>query len=69
MTPQQWNKQQHLVDSLQKDCHRVVDGLMKSSGKGLTVQDCTNVWIYNKLAEYEIRLRELEANIPINKGE
>jgi hypothetical protein len=47
------------TERLQADCHYVVATVIEASKK-CTVQDATNVWLFKKLAEFEIRLRKVE---------
>lgn len=49
----------NIADAFQKDCHALTDELMTRHNK-LEMQDATNVWTFKKLAEFEIRLRNLE---------
>jgi hypothetical protein len=46
-------------NEFQKDCHRAVEYALKENPK-VSYQDATNVWIFGKLAEFELRLREVE---------
>ena len=52
-------KQQKIAEKLQEDCHKTVEAVLKESKK-VSYQDATNVWLFNKLAEMELRLQELE---------
>ena len=52
-------KNHEMAESFMKDCHDLRDQLM-SANKKVSHQDATNVWIYKKFAEFEIRLRNLE---------
>lgn len=49
-----------IMEVFQKDCHKTASEVMKRSGKPIIVQDVTNVWMWRKLAEFELRLRKLE---------
>lgn len=55
------NKFLNKMEKLQNDCHIFTDDMMKNS-KSSTIQyqDITNIWLFNKLAEYELRIEELE---------
>lgn len=44
---------------LQKGCHKMIDKLIITNPK-CDHQDLTNVWMFKKLAEYEIRIKGLE---------
>jgi hypothetical protein len=48
-----------IAEHLQQDCHQTVEVIMYEK-KNATVQDATNVWMYRKLAEMELRIRQLE---------
>lgn len=52
-------QKEELADAFQKDCHWTVERIILQKPK-VTYQDATNVWMFVKLAELEIRLRELE---------
>jgi hypothetical protein len=45
---------------LQKDCHALVNML---DSKDLIVQDGTNVWLFAKLAEIELKIEVLNEKI------
>jgi hypothetical protein len=47
------------AEQLQEDCHKVVGDIMGRSQK-VSYQDATNVWLFNKLAELQNRIEELE---------
>lgn len=49
-----------IADSFQKECHALTDELMAKHNK-LEMQDASNIWTFKKLAEFEIRLRNLES--------
>lgn len=53
----QKNKVDILAEQLQDDCHKTVDVIMKNLPNA-TYQDATNVWIFRKLAELELRVRK-----------
>jgi len=48
-----------ITEKLQNDCHNLVKELMNQLPK-LSIQDAANVWIFNKLADIEFRLRQIE---------
>lgn len=43
----------------QNECHELTKEIIERKPK-CTVQDATNVWLFKKLAEFEVRLRQLE---------
>jgi len=51
---------EQLTEKIQNDCHKLTDAMIKRSKK-VKVQDATNVFLFHKLAEIELRLRQLEA--------
>ena len=53
-----------IAEQLQDDCHKVVEAVMKE-GKKVSYQDAANVWLFNKLAEFENRIKELENTNPV----
>ena len=60
-----------LVMEIQKECHKLVDDAFeyfKKTGKhtDLENQDITNVFLFKKLADIELRLRELERRTTIS---
>ncbi len=48
-----------LAEKLQDDCHNVVSEVMKAK-QGASCQDVTNVWMFHKLAELQLKIKELE---------
>jgi hypothetical protein len=53
--------EQDLVKEFQDEAHQMTEEVMKKTKKvGVSVQDVTNIFIYMKLAEFEMRLRALE---------
>lgn len=46
------------TEHFQKDCHSLVEAILDEKKVGY--QDATNVWLFKKLAEFEVRLRQLE---------
>lgn len=47
------------INNFQNDCHSLVKSIT-SERPNITNQDVTNVWLFKKLAEFEVRLRQLE---------
>lgn len=47
------------TENFQNDCHSLVKAIIAEK-PSCTVQDATNVWLFKKLAEFEVRLRQLE---------
>lgn len=47
------------TERFQKECHDLTKEIIEQKPK-CTVQDATNVWLFKKLAEFEVRLRQLE---------
>ncbi len=47
---------QKMVEDIQHECHSEIEKLMDSTQSNLTYQDCTNVFIFNKLAELQYRI-------------
>lgn len=53
---------QTIAEHLQEDCHKTVESILyEKRGTNINIQDCTNVWMFRKLAEIEIRIKELES--------
>jgi hypothetical protein len=48
-----------IAEKLQKECHSFTNDLKKNIDS-LKTQDATNVWLFKKLAEFELRLSALE---------
>ena len=48
-----------LAELFQKNCHALTKAVIAEKPK-VSVQDATNVWLFEKLAEFETRLRKLE---------
>lgn len=59
-----------LAGSIQKECHDFVEQLMEAMDKKRATQfqnqDAINIFFYKKLADIELRLRELERRTTIN---
>lgn len=52
-----------IAEQFQKECHSTVDAALSRMSHRSSLehyQDATNVWIFYKLAEFEMRLREIE---------
>lgn len=47
------------TERFQNECHALTKEIIEQKPK-CTVQDATNVWLFKKLAEFEVRLRQLE---------
>jgi hypothetical protein len=47
------------TNKLQEDCHRTIEELYKLSDHMLLYQDATNVWIFKKLAELELKIERI----------
>ena len=47
-----------LTEAFQKDCHETVNEVLKIAPK-CSVQDATNVWLFNKLAGMQDELNKL----------
>jgi hypothetical protein len=56
------NEIKKIWEEIQDECHRYVEHGMKDKDfpKNATYQDATNVFLFKKLAEFELRLRGLE---------
>ena len=53
-----------IIEKFQEECQQTVEDVLKRS-KIISYQEATNVWLFNKLAQMEIRLQELENANPI----
>ena len=57
------NKQEELIqkraEKLQEECHAIVE-VIKENNSMIGYQDATNVWMFRKLAELELKNEELE---------
>ncbi len=47
------------AERFQDECHALTTEIIQQKPK-CTVQDAANVWMFKKLAEFEVRLRQLE---------
>lgn len=45
------------ADEIQKDCHEKVSKIITSSDSNISVQDATNVYLFYKIAELEIKTK------------
>lgn len=50
-----------IAQEIQQECHTTVEQCIKLGKKGTSMQDATNVFIFRKLAEMELRIRQLES--------
>ncbi len=53
------------ADLIQSECHQAVEAIMKVN-KNSSYQDATNVYLFRKLAELEIRLERKPSSGPNN---
>ena len=51
------------AEDIQQDCHKAVEAIIKSSNKEVGVQDATNVFLFRTLAEYQLRIEDLEQKV------
>jgi hypothetical protein len=49
-----------IAQDIQQECHASVEYVINNSESQVSVQDATNVFLYRKLAEMELRIRNLE---------
>jgi hypothetical protein len=47
-----------VAENFQNDCHNTVNQILDE--KKVSYQDAVNVWTFKKLAEFEVRLNQLE---------
>lgn len=59
MTVIQINTLKRLSEEFQADCHLTVEQIMHQSKK-VSYQDATNIWLFQKLAQLDLRLQEIE---------
>lgn len=57
-TSENIKKTLQIAEVFQNNCHKVVEEVLRE--KEVSYQDATNVWIFHKLAEFEMRLQSLE---------
>jgi hypothetical protein len=61
------NELDEIILSIQKECHEYVDGVVDELGKtgklkkDTIPQDIINIFLYKKLADAKLRLRDLES--------
>lgn len=53
-----------IAEQFQEDCHKSIEFILAESEA--KYQDATNVWTFRKLAEFELRLREIESTLKFN---
>ncbi len=51
-----------MAKHIQLECHKTVEVIINDQKAKVDVQDATNVFIFRKLAEYELRIEQLESN-------
>ena len=58
-------EQEELTEKLQLECHGFIEKIIEISGKydSKSYQDATNVWLFSKLAELQLKNQELESKI------
>ena len=49
------------IDEIQKECHRCVEFVKSQKPVTFNYQDATNIFLFKKLAEQEIRLQRIES--------
>lgn len=49
-----------IYEQFQKHCHALINIIVSHRKDSYSYQDATNVWLFLKLAEFELRLREIE---------
>jgi hypothetical protein len=59
ITKETVEKTLQLAEYFQNDCHSLTKAIIAEK-PNVSVQDATNVWLFKKLADFEMRLRELE---------
>lgn len=53
------NELERKTESLQKSCHLAVTKMINQTNA--SYQDCTNVWMFTKLAELELIIQDLQS--------
>lgn len=61
-------EQLEIAEQFQTECHQTFDNLKKHI-PDITAAAGQSVWLYNKLAELEVRLREVEISTIKRKNE
>jgi hypothetical protein len=51
---------EQLTEQIQKEYYDYLDEIIKATGGDVSVPPVTNLFLFSKLAEIELRLRELE---------
>lgn len=59
ITRENIEKTLQVAENFQNDCHKTVELIMNEK-KDCSYQDATNVWLFKKLADFEMRLRSIE---------
>lgn len=57
------------AEELQKECFKFTEDIIKEDkipGEK-SYQDLVNAWVYTKLAEYELRIAEIESDLEFNR--
>lgn len=54
---------EQLTGQIQKEFHSFLDEIMKATGGDAPMQQTTSLFLFSKLAEIELRLRELENKV------
>lgn len=59
------NKLEEKAKEIQNECHKAVELAFKERElfNNFSYQDATNVFIFRKLAEYELRIKQLEVGL------
>ena len=52
------DKIKEITEYFQNDCHKAVEAVLEKL-PNCTVQDATNVWIFNKLAEIHLKINDV----------
>jgi hypothetical protein len=52
----------YTAENIQNECHKTVEAIMKETGS-VSYQDATNVFLFRKLAEYELMIGRLSSKI------
>jgi len=54
------DKRLDIADEFQKEAHQMIEMILGATKKA-SYQDAMNTYLFQKLAEFELRLRELES--------
>ncbi len=60
-TPEIEKEIQDKAEEFQKECHAEVDKIVALK-PGVSYQDVTNVWMFRKLAELDLRIQNINKN-------